>query len=692
MTVAAERLMGCTAATLDSYLRGVGLLLLAGRIEPELRAWWGQDAVMRVAAPEDLDEVAARVAEAVRNESEPILTPAATPWRGAAGRGLAFEALRNQADDHALGWFDACAVPRPETDGTEDGRRSDRENNPLLGQGGGFGRSELAPAQDAAISRLRKESREEAVRLGLVALLRAEATTGAAARLTISNKVLGAYQSGRGTGPGASARDTEPSQQPAATPAWDVLLIIEALAGFRGSLAGRARSDAPARGAFPFLVRARRAGSGAATTDDDDRDTYEFLAPLWAAPARADVIQAALRRARLRARSAVAGDVIEGALIQAARGAGALGFGRLVRFAFVAPSDPRYRFAQNRGTLTEARSPVAVAALEEILTLSRALHRLKDDHVPAATRLARRILDDALVALAEPGAGALPGARAQAAQRVLSAVAGAGIAAATLGEAREPERTRVRPPALSGRWWSLSADGEPATRIAKALASAWRLGSDGWLREWLRPETRDATTGRWRFDPNRDVPALDRVHDPLAALGTACLRALRALSEEAQARPARLFPRDLAWLIGVRDPEAARRVAILTAAFSALPASSERPVSRSPDGEAIVLGTDVARLLAAAAPAPGESEGDARPRRVVLMELVLRGSIAEARALALREVASRRTALLPPAPLAAPPPAPPAALALCICLPLPQDTVAAVLAPAISDPTTKGRP
>src|SRR5581483_10795676 len=94
MTLIQERLAGCTAESLDSYLRGVGFFLLAGEVEPSVRSWWDEDGVIWIASPVELEALARRVLENVTNDPAPLRTP----WRS-EGRTLDFAQLRNDAEE-----------------------------------------------------------------------------------------------------------------------------------------------------------------------------------------------------------------------------------------------------------------------------------------------------------------------------------------------------------------------------------------------------------------------------------------------------------------------------------------------------------------------------------------------------------------------------------------------------------------
>jgi len=246
-----ERLAGCTAESLDSYLRGLGFFLLAGDIEPSVRAWWDEEGVLWMATRAGLTDLAGRVTAAVMSGA---LRSIETPWRGKQAGGRSFVELRNACAEVLLDWFDSCSVPRPEQ--TESRRpehaerqsrqRSEKENNPLLGEGGGYGNSRLEAAQTKAVDRLRKAGPATSAG-GLVALLGGSSGSGDDLKdLSLRGVApLTAYQSARGTGPGASARDVAPTTQRRHVhiAAWDVVFLLEALRVFRGVVTRDLRAD-----------------------------------------------------------------------------------------------------------------------------------------------------------------------------------------------------------------------------------------------------------------------------------------------------------------------------------------------------------------------------------------------------------------------------------------------------------------
>jgi CRISPR-associated protein Csx17 len=608
---------------------------------------------MWLSVPTGVEELANDLAACVKDSRVSVLTPIKTPWRGKGAPG--FGSLRNAADDQELAWFDACAVARVQ-DSDAGGAQSDKVNNPLLGQGGGFGRGEIAAAHGDAVARLTRAKSVAISGRALLGLVTETIIEPSGVSLATQKKALGAYQSGRATGPGASVADGEPTTQKASTPAWDLVLVLEGLTAFRGMTTSRARNPVAARGSFPLVSRARVAGTGSATLAEDPDDAYEFLAPLWSAPVTGRALLFTLKRARLRTPRGMAADVIEGALSQAAHSAGRIALDRLTRFAFLAPSDPRYRFASRRGALHAAGSSVAVTAMNDVVPFMRSLGRAPGSS-PESFRLAVRRLNEALVAMAQPEE--TEPTRSRQAQATLIALADAELPAARLSPPPTPAR-------LSRSWWRLCRDDTAPTRLAMAIVSARTVDGRPWLRPWLRPQTR--ADGRWSLDPSVAIPSPERAHDPLRQLARALIHALRRepLGEWTSAE---VGLSDLVWLTRGPAPDDAVRVTRLVKAFSGLPVVSNATTMLQAHSLRSI-GLDLSRFLLAANP----HLADLGPRRdgcrLELAALVVDERIGDARVLVDRELAARELSLLPGPPYNAPSPGPWGALSLAVLLPL----------------------
>jgi CRISPR-associated protein Csx17 len=669
-----ERLPGCNAESLDAYLRGLGFFLLAGRVDASVRGWWDDRGILNLASP-GVDAIAHWIAEDVLAGGH-LIAPVCTPWRGSAGRNQRFVDLRNCAEEWELDWFDACALPRvAESEERTAGRaeRSDRENNPLLGQGGGFGRSEVAAAYEDAVRTLRR-SRLAAAALGdaLLSLLRGEALNGAVARnLSVKKAVLGAYQSGRATGPGLSSRDVEPTRQDSRTNAWDLILVVQGLRVFRGVATRRPEPTARVQGSFPLVTRARPIGTapvGALELREDSPDTYELLAPLWSEPCSPRVFRHLLGTARLRTGRGVARDTLDAVLVQAATAARGLGFDRLVRFAFVPGSDPRYRYAVRRGSVGARGLRAARAALEEIVPFLRHLDRVVREEPPALV-VARRRLEEALAALGieRPGMPADWASQARQTQEVLIALAVAQPAAA-----RASREDYLPAPSLSSRWLHLANDGSPEYRLARALVAGLTAGGASLLRSTMLPQRE--SEGRWVLDPQPSPPDLERVSDPVGTLVWLVLRAIRrrdrsgSLTRLGQARL-----EDVALLLsGALGDDGERRLLLLAAALAGIWQGEPPSPYRDSDPEPLGIGADVARLLLAAQPADDEDPDELAwlERSERLASLLVAGRHHAARVAADRELRRRGLELLATPPLGSPLPSDPSRLALAVLLPL----------------------
>ncbi len=690
-----ERLSGCNAESLAAYLRALGFFFLAGRVEPSIRTWWDDGGILNLASP-GVDTIARRIAEDVLAGGN-LIAPVRTPWRGSAGKNQGFVDLRNLAEERELDWFDACALPRAvESEDQRVGRaeRSERENNPLLGQGGGFGRSEVAAAHEDAVRRLRRSRLDARVLAdALLCLLRGEAISGAVSKkLSTTKAVLGAYQSGRATGPGLSSRDVEPTKQDSRTNAWDLILVIEGLRAFRGVPTRRPEPTARVQGSFPLVTRARPIGTapvGAFELREDSPDTYELLAPLWSEPCSPRVLRHLLGTARLRTGRGVARDSLDAVLVQAARAARGLGFDRLVRFAFVPGSDPRYRYAVRRGSMRARGLRAARAALEEIVPFLRRLDRAVREEPPALV-VARRRLEDALAAfgIERPGIPADHALHAGQAQEVLTALALAEPAAA------RASRVDLDAPSLSPRWFHIADDGSPEYRLACALVAGLTTGSASLLRSTILPQRE--SEGRWVLDPQASPPNLERVGDPVSTLVSLVLLAIRRRDRSGSlTRLGAARMEDVALLLsGTIGGDGERRLLLLAAALAGIwqgePSGPYRDTAREPAG----LGADVARLLLAAQPADDEDPHELAwlERAERLSSLLVAGRHDAARVAADRELRRRGLELLATPPLGSPPPSSPGHLALAVLLPFDpkqRNALARVVSVTLT-PTLKG--
>lgn len=693
MTLIKERLPSCNAETLDSYLRGIGFFLLAGEVEPSVRAWWDEDGILWLASPLPLDELAAAMVSEVRHRPPPLRTP----WRGSGGHGRTFVETRNDAEDAELDWLDACALARPAESKTASTarERSDRENNPLLGQGGSFGRSDPEAAYADALATIRRASDVNLLGDALVSSLVGEPLDRKTLqRLSTTKAVLGAYQSGRATGAGSSMRDVEPTRQPSRSSVWDIVLVLTGLRLFRGVPTRRADSRARVQASFPFLVRSRPIGIGPGGAHDlraDDPQAYELLAPLWSIPCTPRTLRRLVSSARLRlpptrARqlASVAQDTLDAVLVQASRAAYGLGFERLVRFALVAGADPRYRFAVRRGEVHELGLRTARLALEEILPFLRELdrecerrfRRREDGRQPKPPSLtvARHRLDDALAAFGRPRPPASPSADAARTQEVLIALAG--LQAPAARAVANGDRS-FEPPRLESEWFRHADDGSAAYRLARSLVSGLSDGETCLLRETFLPQRRN-DDGCVVLDASRSPPDLERVSDPLAVLVELVLTALRRTRPDNLPRSGSTSFSDLARLLsGVLGQDEERRLALLCAALAGIHPTTP-PSARPEDPLTAGIGADIARLLLAAQPATeDETAKDAHERTTALASLLLAGRVDVARTMADRELRRRGLDLLPMPPRLAPT-SRPAALALAVLLPFDEEARSAL--------------
>lgn len=678
MTLVHERLNGCNADSLDAYLRGVGFFLLAGRLEPSVRAWWDEEGILNFHSV-GLEQLARAITATIRAGDDRI-RPILTPWRGSEGRGRSFIDLRNAADESALDWFDACALPRTGAPDERQARaqRSDRENNPLLGQGGGFGRSKVSAAFTDALTKLRgKKVDEGESACALAWTLRGETlSTDVAKRLSVTKAVLGAYQSGRATGPGLSSRDVEPTKQNSRTNAWDLLLVVEGLRAFRGTSTRRADTRARVQGSFPLVTRARAIGVAhgeAVELREDPPDTFEFLAPLWSQPCSVATLRHLLSTTRLRTRRGVAQDTLDAVLVQAARAAHGIGFDRLVRFAFVPGSDPRYRYAVRRGSVRARALGAAGTALDEVVPFLRRVERaVREDRRGRATRdeppgfrIVRRRLEDALAMLGVDAPTNRRRSVARQAQDVLIALALFQMSAART-------RVEVQAPRLSARWFAYCDDGTAEFRLARALVGGLTVDRTSLLRSVLLAQSQKED--RWIVDGDGCPPDLEHIADPLGILVRLALLAIRRRDPNVSGmRFGAPGWDDVALLLsGQLGHEVERRISLLTTALAGVHASESALPSRKVEPDPWGIGADAARLMLAAQAADHDELNDMAwiDRTERLASLVLAGRHEMARVVADRELRRRGLDLLPRPPTGSPPPSHKSRLALALLLPL----------------------
>jgi len=497
-------------------------------------------------------------------------------------------------------------------------------------------------------------------------LLRAESfDQKIARRLSLTKAVLGAYQSGRATGAGSSVRDVEPTRQPSRSNAWDVVLVLTGLRAFRGTPTRRPDPRARAQASFPFLVLGRAIGTGPSGVHDlraDDQRTYEFLAPLWSSPCSPRTLRRLIAAARLRLRHGTARDTLDAVLVQASRSAHGLGFDRLVRFAFVAGADPRYRFAVRRGEMLALGEAAARRAADEILPFLRDLERALREEPPSLA-IVRRRLDDALAAFARKSADPRQQSMAVRVQDAL-------IALALLQTPAARAAPELPAPWLSSAWFHLADDGSAGFRLARSLVAGFSDAQASLLRETLLPQRR-VESGRFVLDATRTPPDLERVADPLSVLVTLVLAALRLADQDGLARAGSTPLEALAALLsGALGREGERRFALLAAALAGIRPSGPPPARKQGPAE-LGLGADVARLLLAAQPAEDADGAGSRvlERVAALASLLMAGRTQAARIAADRELRRRGIDLLPTPPAGAPSPRP-ALLALAVLLPL----------------------
>lgn len=622
-TPSAFPLPGLTSRSLDAYLRAIGLLRTAQEIDLDLRAHWDASGVLSINT--DPETVVDALVAAVHRQPDAIFPPVRTPWRGKDAEGD-FPSLRARASGDELAWFDACYVA------VADEHQVFPRVNPLLGKGGSFGRAEIGPAYEDALDRLRGDKAAGSLAPGLWATLLAEPIDAKLLRpLLVKKKALGAYQSGRGTGPGASRNDAQPTNQEAPVNAWDLVLLVAGLVCFSG-LATIRPSGSSRTASFPWVVSPRPVGFDAARTElDQGQQQFEFLAPLWSAPATPRVILHRIARVRLRNRTRAVADTTEALVAHADQGAAEFGFDRLERFAFVAPSDPRYQYAVRRGSSYALRAPQAALIARDILPYLRTGR--PGDNAPATWRRAHRDAEELAVRAAQPRAASPADRPPRVGWRAVELLAHLEPLDRALARGRGATRLRR----TGGEWWRVlrQRDDEPAHRTSASIAAglAWAASHpDGppWSvgRAALLPHRRAKSSRGWELDPDASAPPLLIEDRPLPHLARALVAAHRKLSAEDDLRVDSAPPR-LADLVRLLAGElAGRDVAVATLAAARI---DDPP---RPGGEPVQVPAELGLSLAAVLYAPyagagtdGETPGagEVTVRRVVLAELALGG-------------------------------------------------------------------
>lgn len=657
---------GLMSRALDSYLRAIGLLRIAQKANLDILAYWDASGLMRISLDPDT-LVAALQACIGRDSSDALLDRVSMPWRGKKEReerDAAARCARATATADELAWFDACFVELFEYQKNSEGAAI--RDNPLLGTRGSFGRGEVTVAHREALEKVRSAVASGAGGAGLRASLLGEPIDPEALKeLLVTRKAFAAYQSGRGTGPGASRKDRPPTEQRAPVNAWDLVLLVSGLVCFRGARTVRPRGGSR-HASFPWVVDVRAVSFDDSRSElDPTRQDFEFLAPLWSVPARPRVILHRIAHMRLRNRAKVVSDTTEALVVHAAQRAAEFGFDRLERFAFVSlaergsRADRGSRYAVWRGRSSALASAEAGLIARDVLPYLRLASPTNGQEkssrkAPASWRRAHRDAEELAVLAAQPRSTSPGSPPLRVGWPTVELLAHLEPLDRALVRARGEVRLPWRIP---GGWWPvLCQDDDPhesvaTVRVAQGLAWAVWLPSDSLPlsagRAALLPHRRKDGDPHWYLDPDVSRPMLLALDRPLAPLAGALIGAQRRIGSKEEQEHLDESPVRLADLVPLLSGELAEQdlaMAVLAAARIDDPPQAAR---RKPSSIPPQLGLSLAAVLFA--PYAGETVGndvyaptapEITARRVALAELALAGRWLELARLAGRHLAS----------------------------------------------------
>lgn len=354
--------------------------------------------------------------------------------------------LRAEAQDWAIGWFDACQRIAQK-----------RTVFPLLGSGGLDGSRDFGVSFGLALADLFDINAGKALN-GTATRIRESLGFGLVASLPLGN--LGQYEPG---GAGENTTCGFVGKQPL-NPA-DFVLLLEGAILFSGTTTRRLGSN-ETRHSFPFTVDALTAGSGAAARNDD-QNFAEFWAPIWTRPVSLGELRAFLAEGRATANGKSTQDGLDFAVA-----VGTLGSQRGVfayqRFGLLQrePRNPKKATPLGRIRVRENPRASLISELDAGGWLSRAHQALRDKNAPASLGAIGRRLDEALFRLASDGSP-------EAVQEALIAFGVLMLEAGRRPKLRQTDKGAPPlppPPCLSREWPAAADDGSHEFALAAALA------------------------------------------------------------------------------------------------------------------------------------------------------------------------------------------------------------------------------
>jgi CRISPR-associated protein Csx17 len=321
---------GAAATSLGGYLKGLGLLRVVSQASPLATAWWRGDRfclgigwedealcdflltryvptpilspwnkdggmvpggrrnkwLMEIEASSDQRlapyRAAIAIAQDIRHRHP---EPAGSDAEKSRAKAEFLVALRSSLPEACLEWVDTCWALRRGKAGV------DAVASPLAVSGGSDGRLDFSKAYQQAVLLALGIGTESGRSFSLAAVLRS-ALFAQAPTVRLMDLSPGLFIPGALAGPNSSSGDTSPKL---ANP-WDIVLMMEGLLVWGGSVVRHLRAKSRGRAAFPFTFEASHGGSGVSLADT--KTGAEVWAPTWQRPATYAEIRQLFREGR----------------------------------------------------------------------------------------------------------------------------------------------------------------------------------------------------------------------------------------------------------------------------------------------------------------------------------------------------------------------------------------------------------
>lgn len=479
-------LNGCTPQPLANYLKGIGVLRLVARRDPQATAaWQGENLVLRTQFSRE--ELERYFLEHYRP------TPILAPWNGGSGfyekdNKAAIQAISTsttprfadylaclEVAETVLTGFDRSSSPKGEAkaellirmraalpdyalewlDSAVLLTGNALKFPPLLGTGGNDGRLDftnnfMQRLLDVMDAENGAPTPQSATWLGMA--LFGEPAPG------LIKKAIGQFAPGQVGGPNAaSGFEGGGGMNP-----WDFVLMIEGALMFAAAAVRRNAQEEEGVLSYPFTVRPTAAGSGNLGVGDASSSRGELWLPLWSQYSSYAEVRSLLAEGRVALGRRPARDALD--FVRAIhRLGGYRGVDRFQRFGLLMRSGKAFLATPlERIQVTPNPHGELIDELDQRDWLSRFRRFAQGDTVSNHFVSLRKRLEDALFDLA--GQAPSP-AKMQALLALLGEIQSA-LSVSTKG------RESVGPvPRLSERWAEEANDRTPAYRIARALAS-----------------------------------------------------------------------------------------------------------------------------------------------------------------------------------------------------------------------------